>query len=458
MYALRQYQQRSVDLVRYSYKQGNRSPLLVIPTGGGKTIIFSHITSTASERGFSVLILVHRIELLRQTSEKLTDYGVPHGLINPRFTPKYYEQVQIASVQTLVRRLDKVPVPDLIIIDEAHHATAGQWKKILDHFPDAKTLGVTATPVRTDGRGLIECFDDLVIGPTVNELIELGYLARPKVYAPPNNIDFKAMGLQMGDFNKTQSLEAVDKPTITGDAVAHYRKLCDGVPAVAFCVSVAHAEHVAEQFRASGYRSEHVSGAMSDEERKRILGGLENGSVQVACSCDIISEGTDIPKIACAILLRPTMSEGLFLQQVGRALRVTDDKEFAIILDHVGNCKRHGMPTQDRAWTLQGRPKGKRRKKDEDDDVQIQQCPNCFSVFVPAPVCPDCGEVLKVKARPRPEEVGGELVEITAEVKRAKRMEVGAARTKEDLQRIAKERGYKSGWVYQMMKFKRITK
>jgi len=455
MYALRPNQSASVEDIRVSYLNGNRSPLLVYPTGGGKTIIFSYITNEASKRGKSVLILVHRIELLRQTSEKLTEYNVPHGLINPKYTPKYYEPVQVASVQTFVRRLDKIPTPDLIIIDEAHHATAGQWNKILDYFPDAKTLGVTATPIRTDGKGLDSCFDDLVMGPSIMDLIELGYLAQPKVYAPPNDIDFASMRTQMGDFKKDDANEAVDRPTITGDAVAHYRKLCDGAPAVAFCVSVAHAHHVAEQFRGAGYLAESVDGSMSDEERVRILGGLDNGTVQIVCSCDIISEGTDIPKIAAAILLRPTMSEGLYLQQVGRALRVCDGKDYAVILDHVGNTKRHGMPTQDREWSLKGRKKKKRSEREE-VNIGIAQCDNCFAVFSPAPVCPECGEIIKETARKAPEEVGGELVEVSAIVKKAARMEVGRARTKEDLVRIASERGYKKGWVYQMMKLKNI--
>ncbi len=455
MYALRPNQSASVEDIRVSYLNGNRSPLLVYPTGGGKTIIFSYITNEASKRGKSVLILVHRIELLRQTSEKLTEYNVPHGLINPKYTPKYYETVQVASVQTLVRRLDKIPTPDLIIIDEAHHATAGQWNKILDYFPDAKTLGVTATPIRTDGKGLDSCFDDLVMGPSIMDLIELGYLAQPKVYAPPNDIDFASMRTQMGDFKKDDANDAVDRPTITGDAVAHYRKLCDGAPAVAFCVSVAHAHHVAEQFRGAGYLAESVDGSMSDEERVRILGGLDNGTVQIVCSCDIISEGTDIPKIAAAILLRPTMSEGLYLQQVGRALRVCDGKDYAVILDHVGNTKRHGMPTQDREWSLKGRKKKKRSEREE-VNIGIAQCDNCFAVFSPAPVCPECGEIIKETARKAPEEVGGELVEVSAIVKKAARMEVGRARTKEDLVRIASERGYKKGWVYQMMKLKNI--
>jgi len=455
MYALRPNQSASVEDIRVSYLNGNRSPLLVYPTGGGKTIIFSYITNEASKRGKSVLILVHRIELLRQTSEKLTEYNVPHGLINPKYTPKYYEPVQVASVQTFVRRLDKIPTPDLIIIDEAHHATAGQWNKILDYFPDAKTLGVTATPIRTDGKGLDSCFDDLVMGPSIMDLIELGYLAQPKVYAPPNDIDFASMRTQMGDFKKDDANDAVDRPTITGDAVAHYRKLCDGAPAVAFCVSVAHAHHVAEQFRGAGYLAESVDGSMSDEERVRILGGLDNGTVQIVCSCDIISEGTDIPKIAAAILLRPTMSEGLYLQQVGRALRVCDGKDYAVILDHVGNTKRHGMPTQDREWSLKGRKKKKRSEREE-VNIGIAQCDNCFAVFSPAPVCPECGEIIKETARKAPEEVGGELVEVSAIVKKAARMEVGRARTKEDLVRIASERGYKKGWVYQMMKLKNI--
>lgn len=457
MYALRPYQQTAVDAVRYSYRQGNRRPLLVLPTGGGKTIVFSNITKTANERGKSVVILVHRIELLRQTSEKLTEYGVSHGLINPKYTPKYHESVQVASVQTLVNRLHRIDPPDLIVIDEAHHATAGQWGKILDYFPDALALGVTATPCRTDGKGLDVCFDDLVVGPTIQDLIDYGFLSRPKVFCPPNDIDFKSMALQMGDFKKNDALEAVDKPTITGDAVAHYRKLCDGVPAVAFCVSVAHAQHVAEQFRLSGYRAESVDGSMGDDDRSRILSGLSTGAVQVVCSCDLISEGTDIPKIACAILLRPTMSEGLFLQQVGRALRVADGKEYAVILDHVGNIKRHGMPTQDRNWTLAGRKKGKRRPKDEEPDIGIAQCDKCYAMFSPAPVCPECGNEMKVQARKSPEEVGGELVEVTAEERKVSRMEVGQARTKGELKEIAKARGYKIGWVYHMMKIKGIT-
>ena len=205
-----------------------------------------------------------------------------------------------------------------------------------------------------------------------------------------------------------------------------------------------------------GYAAEAVDGAMDDADRKRILDGLGNGSVQVVCSCDLISEGTDIPAIACAILLRPTMSEGLYIQQVGRALRTMDGKEHAIILDHVGNVLRHGLPDMEREWSLEGRPKGKRKTSDE-PTIGVKQCKSCFAVFAPAPQCPECGAAVEMQGR-KIEHVDGELTEITTVERKLKRMEVGQARTLDDLKRIASERGYKRGWVYHMAGLKGIDK
>lgn len=450
---LREYQTKAVAAIRDAYRRNVRRPLLVLPTGGGKTVIFSYITATAASRGKNVLVLVHRVELLRQTSAKLTEFGVPHGLINPQYKPRYHEQVQVASVQTVVKRLQHLTPPDLIVVDEAHHASAGTWQKILDAFPDALTLGVTATPVRADGKGLDDAFDEIVQGPTVRSLINDGYLVTPRVFAPVS-IDTSSLHKRMGDFDKHESAQMMDKPTITGDAVAHYMRLCDGQPAVAFCVTVDHARHVAQEFRIRGYAAEAVDGAMDDADRKRILDGLGNGSVQVVCSCDLISEGTDIPAIACAILLRPTMSEGLYIQQVGRALRVMEGKEHAIILDHVGNTLRHGLPDMERTWSLNGRPKGKRKASDE-PSIGIKQCKRCFAVFAPAHACPECDTAVEVQGR-KIEKVDGELTEITAAERKMKRMEVGQARTMDDLKRIASERGYKRGWVYHMASLKNI--
>ncbi len=451
MFQLRPYQADAVNKIRGAYKRGIKSPLLVLPTGGGKTIVFSHIAANAAARGKRVLILVHRIELLRQTSSALLKSGVKHGLINPRYTPNIIENVQVASVQTLVKRMNVYKEFDLIICDEAHHCVAGNtWGKIMEAYPSAYKLGVTATPVRGDGTGLNNMFDELVQGPQINELISMGFLAKPIVYAPKNKIDLTGIRIKLGDYDKEQLAERLDKPHITGDAVAHYIKYCHGTPAVAFCVSIEHAKHVAEQFRQSGVRAQFVDGKMEDEERRKLLVGLAKNEVDIITSCDLISEGTDIPAIGCAILLRPTKSLGLFLQQVGRALRVVDGKQHAIILDHVGNCLVHGMPEEDREWLLEGIKKNKRRKNGDEPDVKVRQCKACYAVHRILPVCPQCGYVYSVDAR-EVKTVDGELALIQADQAEALRLdrkkEVAMADSYEALKAIAKARGYHAGWA-----------
>jgi superfamily II DNA or RNA helicase len=451
----RDYQHKAIQDIRTSYIAGNKSPLLVLPTGGGKTIVFSYIAATTAARSKKVLILVHRVELLRQTSDKLNWAGVRHGLVNPQYTQDLTATVQVASVQTLVRRLahfKRFFVPDLIIIDEAHHATAGTWRKIVEEFPTSRVLGVTATPVRGDGKGLgVESggiFDDMVIGTQVQELIDMGFLVKPIIYAPADKLDLTGVRTKMGDYDKHEIEIRVDKPSITGNAVQHYRNLCNGVPAVAFCVSIKHAEHVAAEFRANGYRAYAVDGGMEDDVRKKILNGLGNGTVDVVASCDLISEGTDIPAIGCAILLRPTQSTGLYIQQVGRALRPCEGKEYAIILDHVGNVITHGLPEEFREWSLDGEERSK--KKSAAPKCLVKQCPSCYMMHKPAPSCPSCGHIYVVEAREL-EERDGELQQITPEaaalLRKQRGREVAGAKTLEDLQRIEKERGYKPGWA-----------
>jgi superfamily II DNA or RNA helicase len=462
MLTLRPYQTAAVAGIRQDYVQGRKAPLLVLPTGGGKTVVFSHIAASVASKAKRVMVLVHRVELLRQTSAALSKSGVDHSLINPQYTPDYRKHVQVCSVQTLVKRLhffEKYP-PDLIIVDEAHHANAGSWRKIIETFPAARVLGVTATPCRGDGTGLgVEAggiFDSMVMGPTVAELIEMGFLVRPVVYAPMNRIDLSGVKVVRGDYDQKQLAEKVDKPKITGDAVAHYSKLCPGSPAVVFCISVAHAQHVAAEFRAAGYRAYAADGSMDDDTRKRILNGLGNGSVEIVTSCDLISEGTDIPAIGCAILLRPTQSLGLYLQQVGRALRPCAGKDRAVILDHVGNVLTHGMPDQDREWSLDGEEKkGRGKKKDEPPPVKVRQCPSCYAVHEPAGVCPICGHVYEPD-RTAPKQIDGELQQITPEqalaLKRQKAREVAKAKTLQELEAIAKARNYKPGWAKHVFK------
>lgn len=447
---LRPYQQDLVSALRVSYATGHKAPLVVLPTGGGKTYFFSYVAEQAVARGNRVCILVHRQELLLQASRSLRSMGIAHGLISPMFNMNN-EPVQVASVQTLIRRLKRQTLPfDLIVSDEAHHAVAGSWRKILDQYPNAKVLGVTATPIRTDGQGLSEIFDDLIVGASMATLIDMGYLVRPVVYAPPTAVDLSGVRKRGGDFDAQQLTERMDKPTITGSAVEHYKRLCAGKPAIAFCASVAHAQHVAEQFRQAGFKSVSLDGTMLDTERKAAIDGLANGSIHVLTSCDIVSEGTDIPVVEAAILLRPTQSTGLYLQQVGRALRAAPGKTHATILDHVGNVLRHGMPEEHRDWTLDGIAKPA-AANDNDKPMLLKQCERCYAVFKPSPVCPQCGHIHVTKEK-QIAETEGELQQVDPAVieamRREQRREIGKARTLEDLQKIAKERGYSKGWAY----------
>jgi DNA repair protein RadD len=459
MFNLRPYQQQGVESIRHAFKSGSKSPLYVLPTGGGKTVLFNYIAANASARGKRVWILVHRIELIRQTSKKLHEAGVSHGIINPRFTPAYHQKIQIASVQSLVKRVHKIPFkPDLIIIDEAHHSNAGTWSKIIEANPQARLLGVTATPCRTDESGLGAAsggfYDRMILGPQIYELIRAGYLSQPVVYAPGEAIDLSGIRSRGGDYATDELAALLDKPMITGDAVKHYTRLCPREPAIVFCASVAHAQHVAAQFRDAGYRFYHVDGGMEDEQRQRLLDGLGNGTVHGLTSCELISEGTDIPAVACAILLRPTQSLGMYLQQVGRALRPAPGKERAIILDHVGNVIRHGLPDEHRDWSLDAAARKKRAKKDDEaPKLRTRQCPSCYAVHEPKAVCPVCGHTYVVEGR-EVEQVDGELREITAadreSIRRQRLREQGAAKSLEDLIEVGRKRGYKPGWAHQV--------
>jgi DNA repair protein RadD len=459
---LRPYQNDGIKNIRTVFSSGKRRVLYVLPTGGGKTVVFSDVAAKTAQRAKNVLILTHRIELLRQTSEKLSMNGVEHGLINPKFTPNLSAPVQVASVQTLTKRLDKYKFKfDLIIIDEAHHATASTWRKIIDHYTDAYVLGVTATPTRTDGSGLGSMvggiFDEIVIGPQIYELIEMSFLVKPTVYAPVHKLDLSGVDIVAGDYDKKQLLKKVDKPQITGNAVSHYKKICPGTPCVVFCISRQHAEHVAAEFQAAGFRFYAVDGLTDDETRKRTLNGLSDGSVQGVCSCDLISEGTDIPAIGALIMLRPTHSEGLYIQQGGRGLRPCIGKETVIILDHVGNTLKHGMLEYHREWNLNGKKKRKSQIERDGKEIKVKQCNVCYIVHQPAPSCPACGYVYEIKPQII-DEVDGELKKIEKKheemIKVKMRQEVGMAKTLDELESIARARNYKPGWAKRMYDIK----
>ena len=440
MVQLRDYQERAIEAVRDSFRQGHKRTLLVSPTGSGKTLMFSYISAGMARNEKRIVIIAHRRELLKQISAALKNVGVKHAVLAAGTMGLPRANVVVASVFTLARRLTKFPAPDLIIGDEAHHFTPDStWGKVVQAFPNARVLGVTATPERLDGKGLGLLFDDMVMGPTVAELTEQGYLSPAEVYAP-SKPDLSRARTRMGDYVTKDLEDTMDKPSITGSAVAHYRKLADGRRAVAFCVSVKHAKDVAEEFRQAGYHASHVDGGMDERERDGILAKFETGEIQILTSCDLISEGFDLPAIEVAILLRPTKSLSMYLQQVGRAIRPSPGKEKTIVLDHAGNTKMHGFIDEHREWMLTTE---RARKRSSDEVVPtVRSCPTCFAMHRPMPVCPKCGHVYQLRSR-KIQQVDGELVQITRpdEARQASEV-VDLSRRYNVLKKIGSSRGY----------------
>jgi len=446
MISLRPYQQQMVHQIRLRYQSGHRSVLAVLSTGGGKTRIFSYIAHAAARKGNRVLILVHRAELLDQASRSLP---LQHGIIAAGRGMDLSHAVQVASVQTVAKRLHLLP-PDhfqLIVVDEAHHTTAGTWAKVLQHFRSAKLLGVTATPIRGDGRGLGEHYQVMVQGPVAQWLTDNGYLAAAKVLAPPG-FDSTGLRQRMGDFDQQQAEQRVR--AIHGDCVSHYRQHLAGRTAIAFCCSVAHAEAVAALFLQAGIPAASIDGKMDATTRRQLLSDLGTGRIKVLTSCALIGEGVDVPSVGGCILLRPTKSVALHLQMIGRCLRPAPGKPAAVVLDHVGNTMHCGHHLEPRDWTLDGIT-----KRDRSAAPSIKVCPQCFAAMASqARQCLECGHQFAPEVREL-QQVEGELVEMAA---RERKREQGGAQSLDDLRQLAQQRGYKRGWaerVYQARLAKR---
>lgn len=490
------------------------------------TVVFSYIARQASNKGKRVLILAHRDQLIKQASKKLTENGVQHGIIMAGFTPYPRRAVQVASVQTLVRRLEKMKAAekaagdaaraaalaagateaaaeiaavaaekalgfDLIVIDEAHLSAAASYMKVLDAWPKAKVLGVTGSPIRLDGKGLGRhcggAFDVLVQGISIKQLINRGYLCKPKYFGSREKVDLSGVGKKGGDYDTDALASVMDKPKITGSAIAEYQKVCPGVPAVAWCANVAHAKHVAEQFNASGIPAVALSGEDDTAARDKALADLSSGKIKIITFAMLLVEGVDCPAIGAVILLRPTMSLSSYLQVIGRGLRpiyadgmplsTVEDRFAAIdagpkgrvcyVLDHCDLWKKHGMAHAEREWSLEGqvKKKGKKKEQQEEGDKLIQ-CKNCWHVFEPEeaieagekndadpqhkPCCPKCKHPVPARVR-KLEHADGELTEITEEMaereRKSRQREVHAARTIEELQAIGAARGYSPTWA-----------
>jgi superfamily II DNA or RNA helicase len=444
---LRDYQTWAVEEIEKATKA-----LYVLPTGGGKTVIATSLIERAVQRGERVLMLTHRREILKQTSLKIA-FG--HGLIQAGLNIDLEYPVQVASIQTLwsrCMRSDKVPLPaaNLLIIDEAHHIAAKTWQTILDSYPNARRIGLTATPCRSDGRGLGNYFDRIIEGPQISDLIRRGFLV-PRVYYAPINPDLKGVQTRQGDYAIKQLADRMNRDDLVGDIVTHWHKLAQRRKTLVFCVDVAHSVHVKDEFVKSGVRAEHVDGTTPKLERDAILARLASGETEVVCNCMVLTEGFDLPAIGCIVLARPTKQIGLFRQMAGRGLRPAEGKSNLILVDHSGAVLRHGLLEDHIEWTLDVTKRAENpthEKRNQQKIARLVECSQCSAMRTAGEACSHCGFLPKR----RPDAIifrDGDLARLDRKSRTVHPSSDSNERTcwHAMLSYIAAERGYRSGWV-----------
>lgn len=367
---LRPYQQELIENIRESIRNGNRSIVTVLGCGGGKSVIQAEIARSATAKGNCVQFLVHRKELCRQITDTFIRQGVDMSLCS------------VDMVQTLSRRLDNIPEPALIITDEAHHGTANTYRKIYNKFPEALKLGFTATPIRLNKGGLGEIYQDLIQGVSTKWLIENNYLSPYKYYSV-KLADTSNLHIRSGEYKADEIACLMQNKEIYGETITQWERIAKGRKTIVYCASVEASRMTADEFSNAGYISYSLDGTTSESERRDVMERFRQGRIQILCNCDLFGEGLDVPDCECVVLLRPTQSLTLYIQQSMRSMRYMPEKT-AIIIDHVGNCYLHGLPDDDRKWTLES-------KSRQETTVKIRECPNCYAVYAPTlNRCPYC--------------------------------------------------------------------
>lgn len=467
MISLYPFQNEIIDRARDELRQ-HQSVLMVMPCRSGKTVTASKMIQSAQGKGKRIWFIVHRDFLLDQTSKTLDEFSIKHSFIASGRPYNPYIPIQLCSVQSVIRRLDRLEKPDLIITDECHHATSSSYRKYLD-WAGAKSVGLTASPIRTNGAGLGEMYQSMVRGPDVSWLIENDFLTKYKAYAPtaPN---LAGVHMRAGDYANEEIESIMDGSAIIGDMVRHWRDKAEGMRSLYFGVSVRHSQHIAATFSASGIPFVHIDGDTSSEARQDAARKLARREILGISNCSIAAEGYDLSSqagepvsIECVGLARPTKSHGLHIQQSTRSLTPADGKEYGVILDHAGNLMRDfdghsGLPDAKIEWSLEGRTK---KKAASSSGPPVKQCNECFAVHAAGmDHCPYCGTVYEIVGR-EVEEIAGDLVEISEREALqkhrdfvARKIEEGQCKSLQDWQALAHKRGHKVGWAFFMFKAK----
>lgn len=429
---LRTYQSDAIAEVTACYRAGHRGVLLVIPTGGGKTVVYSEITRALVAAGVPVLIVEPAVELVEQTRDKLARLGVarvgivaagwiPPGAVAPaNYNPDPGALVQVATVQTLRSRPHALlRRPGFIIFDEAHLSAADSYRMIRERYPEANRLGVTATPWRLDGEGFEDLASALVIGPTVRDLQLLGALVDFRTLSIPLTDFARSKRRPASEFNLREMAAAYNKNELVGDIVSHYQRHAADRSGLVFAASVDHSRELRSAFAANGFAVEHLDGQTHKSERAAILRRLELGQTQIICNFGVLTAGFDCPRVSAISTARATASKSLWIQMAGRGMRPCDGKRDCVILDHGGNALRHGNLAQPHVYSLVGRDKAAAVDLEDAGDLG-QVCPTCATVIDTAvATCEFCGHDFAVGApmrgRRKVRGVDGELVEIDDE-------------------------------------------
>lgn len=432
MFKLHDYQKTLVNKTRKSYADGYKSPCVVAPCGAGKSVIIAEIARLTTDKNNRVLFIVHRNELIEQIKGSF------------EFNNVNIDLVEFGMVQTIVRRLEKTVKPSLIIVDENHHSLAKSYRKIFDYFSDVPLLGFTATPIRLNGSGLGDINDILIEEVSAKWLIENNYLSPYKYYAP-RLIDTETLKLNsMREFSSTSIDKAMNENKIYGDVIKHYQQLADGEQAIVYSHSVDASKEVASEFTNAGYNAAHIDGKTPKLERDSIIDDFRTGKVNILTNCDIVGEGFDVPECSTVIMLRPTESLSLYIQQSMRGMRYRPNKT-SIIIDHVDNVRRHGLPDADRQWSLEGS-----KKTEPQNEINVKECLNCFAVYAAEYlVCPLCGhkpEVVEIKDYEIDE--SAELEEITEVEFKLELRAPADCKDASEMAELGKSLGYKPGWSY----------
>ena len=435
---LREYQKSAIEAARAARRAGHRRILLSAPTGSGKTVMAVAMIARALELGARALVVAHRKELIDQFFSQLLRAGITAGVMRADdVRTDATLPVQLGTIQTLGRR--DLPPADIVFVDEAHRCPGESYQRVLAAYPAATIFGLTATPARLDGKPLREHFDVLVPVAAYSTLIDAGAIMAPIVYAPvrPPNLD--RVRRVAGDYHEGDLETLMMGAHVIGDVVRTWLARADGRSTVVFAVGIEHSQALVARFRASGVRCEHLDGTTPEDERTAILMRLELGTTQVVCNVGVLCEGWDQPRVKCCVMARPTLSLTLWMQCAGRILRPYGDQP-PVILDHSGNVDRHGLPHEDRQWSLDGVVK-------RTSAVQARVCAGCYA-YVDRMPCPLCGYATEREER-KVKERDGVLERVDANIKKERAAASSdPKRAYFDAQvEMARSKGFKPGYA-----------